>query len=77
MKEGDLDIVKLIIETMPEETELQAKIKFYMDSHKTDCNYFIYQKYDRETTFFNTILKSLAADLGAEIVRHLTKIKMI
>ena len=77
MKEGDLDIVKLIIETMPEETELQAKIKFYMDSHKTDCNYFIYQKYARETTFFNTILKSLAADLGAEIVRHLTKIKMI
>ena len=77
MKEGDLDIVKLIIETMPEETELQAKIKFYMDSHKTDCNYFIYQKYDRETTFFNTILKFLAADLGAEIVRHLTKIKMI
>ena len=77
MKEGDLDIVKLIIETMPEETELQAKIKFYMDSHKTDCNYFIYQKYAKETTFFNTILKSLAADLGAEIVRHLTKIKMI
>lgn len=77
MKEGDLDIVKLIIETMPEETELQAKIKFYMDSHKTDCNYFIYQKYARETTFFNTILKSLASDLGAEIVRHLTKIKMI
>lgn len=77
MKDGDLDIVKLIIETMPEETELQAKIKFYMDSHKTDCNYFIYQKYARETTFFNTILKSLTADLGAEIVRHLTKIKMI
>ena len=77
MRDEDLDIVKLIIETMPEETELQAKIKFYMDSHKTDCNYFIYQKYAKETTFFNTILKSLAADLGAEIVRHFVKNKMI
>lgn len=77
MREEDLDIVKLIIETMPEETELQTRIKFYMESHKTDCNYFIYKKYAKETTFFNTILKSLAADLGAEIVRNFIEKNMI
>ncbi len=70
MREEDLDIVKLIIETMPEENELQNRIKLYMKAHKTNCNQFIYQKYAKETTFFNAILKSLAANLGAEIMRN-------
>lgn len=77
MREEDLDIVKLIIETMPEENELQSRIKLYMKAHKTNCNYFIYQKYAKETTFFNTILKSLAADLGAEIMRSFVEDKVI
>lgn len=70
MREGDIDIVELIINNMPENTELQTRIKFYMQTHKSNCNHFIYSKYQKETTFFNTILKSLSSDLGAEIVRN-------
>lgn len=77
MREEDLDIVELIIETMPEENELQSRIKLYMEAHKTNCNHFIYQKYAKETTFFNTILKSLAADLGAEIMRNFEEKQII
>lgn len=77
MREGDLDIVELMIKNMPEETEMQSRIKFYMESHKTDCNYFIYEKYAKETTFLNAILKSLTVDLGAEIVRNFRRKNML
>ena len=73
MEEKDLDIVELMIQKMPEETEEQIKIKKYMQMHKTNCNHFIYSNYSRETTFFNTILKSLMLDLGREIVSTIHK----
>jgi hypothetical protein len=69
MREKDLDIVELIIKNMPEENELQSRIKLYMQMHKTNCNNFIYTKYEKETLFFNTILKSLMSDLSSEILR--------
>ena len=71
MGENDLDIVQLMIENMPEDNDTQKRIKFYMQAHKSNCNNFIYEKYKKETTFFNTILKSLLCDLGAEILRTL------
>lgn len=77
MQEGDIDIVELIIKNMPEQTELQSRIKFYMEAHRSQCNYFIYSKYQRETTFFNTILKSLRSDLGAEIARTFVEKNML
>lgn len=77
MREEDLDIVELIIKTMPEENELQSRIKLYMETNKTNCNHFIYQKYAKETTCFNTILKALSADLGAEIMRNFVEKEMI
>ncbi len=73
MKEDEIDIMELIIERMPEKTEEQKKIKFYMLSHKNNCNYFLYEKYKKETTFLNTILKSLMLDLGREIASVLYK----
>lgn len=51
MKEGDLDIVELIIVNLLEENELQTGLKLYMQAHKENCNRFIYEKYERETTF--------------------------
>ena len=69
MRDNDLDIVELIIKTMPKENELQNRIKMYMETHKSNCNHFIYAKYQRETTFFNTIFKALTSDLCAEILR--------
>ena len=39
--ETEIDIMKLIIERMPEKTEEQKKIKLYMQSHKSNCNYFL------------------------------------
>lgn len=40
-----------------------------MKTHKSNCNNYIYQKYEREAIFFNTILKLLTADSGKEVVR--------
>ncbi len=77
MRENDIDIVQLIINNMPEENELQYRIKLYMQSHKQNCNDFIYTQYSKETTFFNTILKSLSADLGLEIVKNFKEKNMI
>ena len=77
MRDEDIDIVDLIIKQMPEKTKEQADIKFYMKSHKTICNDFLYQRFSKETTFFNTILKSLMLDLGREINLVLYKDKLI
>ncbi len=73
MRKEDLDIVELIIKELPKETEVQERIKLYMQTHKSNCNNFIYEKYEKETTFFNTILKALMLDLSAEIIRVLEK----
>ncbi len=67
MKEEKIDIMELIIDKMPEKTTEQKKIKFYMLSHKSNSNYYLYEKYKEETTFVNTIIKTLMADLGREI----------
>lgn len=77
MKDTDIDIAEIIIKQMPQDTELQQRIKTYIETHKSNCNRFLYNKYSKETTFLNTILKSLQTDLGAEIVRVLADKKMI
>lgn len=77
MRNEDIDIAELIIKYMPKETEMQEKIRFYIEVHKSNCNEFLYSKYSRETTFFNTILKTLQADLGAEVARVLADKKII
>ena len=38
--EKEIDIMEIIIEKMPEKTEEQKRIKFYMSSNKSKCNYF-------------------------------------
>lgn len=77
MKDTDIDIAELIIKQMPQDTELQQRIRTYIETHKSNCNEFLYNKYSRETTFLNTIIKSLQTDLGAEIVRVFADKKMI
>lgn len=71
MRDDDIDIAELIINRMPRETEQQERIRTYIEVHKSRCNEFLYSKYSRETTFFNTILRTLQVDLGAEITRVL------
>lgn len=73
MQDTDLDIVQLMIDNMPEETEYQSRIKLYMQCHKSNCNNFIYQKYSRDTAFFNSLFKSLLSDLSAEILEAMYK----
>ena len=46
-------------------------MKIYIETHKNNCNEFLYNKYEKETVFLNTIIKTLRADLGADIVRVL------
>lgn len=72
MKNGKVDIAEIIIKNMPEENEMQQRIKLYIETHKNNCNEFMYNKYEKETMFLNTIIKTLRADLGADIVRVLT-----
>ncbi len=77
MRNEDIDIAELIINRIPQETELQQRIRTYIQAHKSNCNEFLYSKYSRETTFLNTIIKSLQADLGAEVARVLADKKII
>lgn len=73
MRENEIDIMELIIDRMPEESKEQKEIKFYMKNNKANCNYFIYEKYSKETTLLNTIVKSLMQDLGREIINIIYK----
>lgn len=77
MRSEDIDIAELIINRMPQDTELQQRIITYIEVHKSNCNEFLYSKYSRETTFLNTIIKSLQADLGAEVTRVLADKEII
>ena len=77
MRSEDIDIAELIINRMPQDTELQQRIKTYIEVHKSNCNEFLYSKYSREITFLNTIIKLLQVDLGAEVIRVLTDKEMI
>ena len=77
MKENKIDIAKLIIENMPQDTELQFKIKFYIETHKNNCNNFIYKKYQQQIAYLNSTITALTADLGAEIVRNFVEKNMI
>lgn len=77
MRSEDIDIAELIINRMPQDTELQQRIRTYIEVHKSNCNEFLYSKYSRETTFLNTIIKSLQADLGAEVTRVLADKEII
>lgn len=71
MRSEDIDIAELIISRMPQDTELQQRIRTYIQAHKSNCNEYLYNRYSRETTFLNTIIKSLQVDLGAEVTRVL------
>lgn len=77
MRSEDIDIAEIIINRMPQDTELQQRIRTYIEVHKSNCNEFLYSKYSRETTFLNTIIKSLQADLGAEVTRVLADKEII
>lgn len=72
MKNGNVDIAEIIINNMPQENEIQQRIKLYIETHKNNCNEFMYNKYEKETMFLNTIIKTLRADLGADIIRVIT-----
>ncbi len=76
MKE-EIDIMELIIAKMPEKTNEQKEIKSFMLNYKDKCNCFLYEKYKKETTFFNTILNSLTLDLGREITEVIYKDKVV
>ena len=71
--ERELDIVKLIIENMPEKDAIQLKIKLYMQMHKTICNDYVYEHFKRSATTLNAVFKELSADLGREVLNVLQK----
>lgn len=53
----ELDIMELIINNMPSQTENQERIKLYMMMHKSRCTEFINTKYSKETTYFKALFK--------------------
>ena len=77
MEEGDLNIVEIILDNMPLDTEVQEKIRMYMKFHKGDCNYFLYHNAALDCTMLNCIFKALRAELGREILNVLSEKKML
>lgn len=73
MKEGDLDIVKVIIENMPEKNDMQMQIKLYMQMHETICNEYVYSYFKERAEIFNAVFKELRADLSREVLEVLRK----
>ena len=59
------------------EQEIQERIKLYIETHKSNCNDYIYTKYKEEMIYFNSIFKSIRSGLGSEIIRTLNKKYML
>lgn len=77
MREDDLDIVEIILSNIPQNNEIQERIKLYIETHKSNCNDYIYTKYKEEMIYFNSIFKSIRSGLGSEIIRTLNKKDML
>lgn len=77
MRDDDLDIVEIILNNIPQNNEIQERIKLYIETHKSNCNDYIYIKYKEEMIYFNSILKSIRSGLGSEIIRTLNKKYML
>ena len=77
MRDDDLDIVEIILSNIPQNSEIQKRIKLYIETHKSNCNDYIYTKYKEEMIYFNSILKSIRSGLGSEIIRTLNKKYML
>ena len=76
MRDDDLDIVEIILNNIPQNNEIQERIKLYIETHKSNCNDYIYTKY-KEMIYFNSIFKSIRSGLGSEIIRTLNKKDML
>ena len=57
MRDDDLDIVEIILNNIPQNNEIQERIKLYIETHKSNCNDYIYTKYKEEMIYFNSIFK--------------------
>ena len=77
MRDDDLDIVEIILNNIPQNNEIQERIKLYIETHKSNCNDYIYTKYKEEMIYFNSMLKSIRSGLGSEIIRTLNKKYML
>lgn len=77
MREDDLDIVEIILSNIPQNSEIQERIKLYIETHKSNCNDYIYTKYKEEMIYFNSIFKSIRSGLGSEIIRTLNRKGML
>lgn len=62
-----INLSELILNYMPTNTNIQKRIKLYIQMHKNNCNDFLYNRFCNETTILNSLLKSLCADLCYEI----------
>lgn len=41
MREENLDIVEIILSNIPQNSEIQKRIKLYIETHKSNCNDYI------------------------------------
>lgn len=41
MRDDDLDIVEIILNNIPQNNEIQERIKLYIETHKSNCNDYI------------------------------------
>ena len=65
MRDDDLDIVEITLNNIPQNNEIQERIKLYIETHKSNCNDYIYTKYKEEMIYFNSIFIIIISDIGS------------
>lgn len=65
----EIDIVEFMLHTIPNDTLEKQRIKLYLKTHKTDCNYYIFNdlKYKDRVICLTNIFKTVQADLCREV----------
>lgn len=69
----NIDIMDLVIPKFSDNNFNHQEIKAYMELHKSNCNYFVYERFESEVFMINSLIKSLMFDFGGDVLRLLKK----
>ena len=69
----ELDIIKIILEEFKPTSEVQERIKFYLETHKRNCDYYISNnsKYKERLSCLKSMYHSIKVDLLGDICREI------
>lgn len=69
----ELDIIKVILQEFQPISEEQERIKFYLETHKGNCEYYISNnsKYKERLACLKSMYHSIKVDLLGDICREI------